>query len=273
MDKKQEQPLSDKVVQEKPGIVLPTVARKATHTNPSTLALYGKAKVGKTTALSELPGCLLIDMEKGAGYVDAIVMSPPEGMGPVSTYKWLKDIAAEIRKQGKPYDYVAVDTLTQLDILSEAVGTYNYMNSVAGKAFNRKDGVQLKPSDPNYESVLTLGNGYGYRYTREAFMDIFETLKGLGRISTIFVCHVADKMIANKNGEEVMIKDLALTGKLRDMLPRIVDAVGNVWNEEGQVMVSFKGDNEKLGGIRGKHLAGYSGPLDWNRIFVKEESK
>jgi len=257
----------------KQGIVLPTQIRKATAINPASLAIYGKAKVGKTTALAELPNNLIIDVERGAAFVDAMVMTPPEGVGPVSTYKWLKDIAAEVRAQGKPYDYVSIDTLTQLDILAEGVGTFNYMNSIAGKKFNRApDGTMLKPSHPEYESVLSLGNGYGYRYTRDAFMDIFDTLKGLGKVCTIFVCHVADKMIANKAGEEVMIKDLALTGKLRDMLPRIVDAVGNVWNEDGQLMISFKGNEEKMGGIRGKHLPGYSGQLDWNRIFITEKT-
>lgn len=254
-------------------IELPFEIRKATSVNPQSLCIYGKPKVGKTTALATLPNCLLVDTEKGAAFVDGMIMAPPEGLGPVGIRTWLKELAKTIKDAGKPYDYVAIDTLSQLDVLSEWWGTFDYMNSISGKKFNRDaNGAMLKPSHPEYESVLTLGNGYGYRYTRDAFMGIFDELKGLGKICTIFVCHVADKMIANKAGEEVMVKDIALTGKLRDMLPRIVDATANVWNEDGKMMISFVGDSERIGGVRGKHLPGYSGILDWNRVFITEES-
>lgn len=229
----------------------------------------------------------IIDTERGTAFIDGMVMSPPEGAGPVAIRTWLKEVAKSIRDAGRPYDYVSVDTLSQLDSWSEWWGTFDYMYSIAGKKFNKKtdaDGniiygpdkkpILLKPSDPEYESVLSLPNGYGYQHTRNAFLEIFELLKGLGKVCTIFVCHVADKMIAEKGGEQVMIKDLALTGKLQAIVPRVVDAIANVWNEEGQMMISFKGNEEKMGGVRGKHLPGYSGPLDWNRVFIKsEESK
>ena len=267
------------------GIVLPTAPRKATAVNPESICIYGKPKVGKTTVLSELPNNLIIDTERGTAFIDGLVMQPPEGTGPVGIRTWLKDVAKKIRDEGRPYDYVSIDTLSQLDIYSEWWGTWDYMHSIAGKKFNRKtddlgnlvygqDGksIMLRPDDPTYESVLTLANGYGYQHTRSAFMEVFDMLKGLGKNCTIFVCHVADKMIGEKNGEQVMVKDLALTGKLRDMLPRIVDATANVWNDDGKMMISFKGNEEKLGGVRGKHLPGYVGPLDWNFIFRKEET-
>jgi hypothetical protein len=193
----------------------------------------------------------------------------------VSKFKWLKALAEEIKKQGKPYDYVVIDTLSQLDMDAEWVGTWDYMNSIQGKKFNRHaDGTMMKPSDTDYESVLSLANGYGYRYTRAAIMDIFEHLKDLGKICTIFISHVADKMVA-KHGtsEEVMTKDLALVGKTRDIIPRLVDATANVWNEEGQFMISFKGDSSKVGGVRATHLLGYTGPLKWDAIFLPEEKE
>jgi len=252
-------------------IVLPTTPQKAKAINLQSLIIYGKPKVGKTSALAELPNCLILDVEKGTAFINGTIMSPPEGTGPVGKFKWLKDVAKKIREEGKPYDFVAIDTISQLDIDSEWVGTYQYCLSISGKNFNRDSkGNLLKPDDPSYESVLTLGNGYGYRWTREALMDIFETLRDLGKICTIFVCHVADKMIANKNGEEVMIKDLALTGKNRDVLPRLCDGIANVWNEDGKLMISFLGDAQKIGGVRAKHLLGYNKELNWNEIFIKE---
>lgn len=267
MNKEQEKP-----VEEKKGIILPTAKTAPKAVNLENLLLYGLPKSGKTTAAAELPNNLLIDVEGGSSFVEAMVVKPPEGAGPVTKFKWLKELAAEIRKQGRPYDYVTIDTLSQLDIDAEWVGTANYMNSIQGKKFNKDEiGNTLKKGHPEYESVLTLANGYGYRYTREAIMDIFDELKGLGKICTIFICHVSDKMIAKKGtNEEVMVKDLALVGKTRDILPRIVDATANVWNEDGQLMISFVGDGQKIGGVRAKHLLGYTGPLKWSEIFIEE---
>ena len=248
---------------------LPTEIRKARNINLESLVIYGLPKSGKTTALALLPNCLIIDVEKGTGFVDGMIIEPPEEAGPVAKFKWLKELAIQIKAKNRPYDYVAIDTLSQLDIDAEWVGTYNYMQSSQGKKFNRNaDGTMMKPSDADYESVLTLANGFGYRYTREAILDIFETLKGLGKICTIFVVHVADKMISKNGTTEVLTKDLALVGKTRDIIPRLVDAVANVWNEEGEFMISFNGSENKVGGVRAKHLVGFEGKLDWNKIFI-----
>jgi len=260
---------TEKGVEQKTGIILPTQVTKAKSVNARTMILYGKPKSGKTTAVTKLPNCLIIDVENGSDFVEGLIMSPPKNT-PVAKFMWLKELAKTIKDAGHPYDYVVIDTLSQLDTDADGVGTYNYMCSIVGKKFNRKDdGTMMKPSDPNYQSVTSLPNGFGYRYTRDAIMDIYETLKDLGKICTIFICHVADKMIAEKNGEQVMIKDLALIGKTRDVFPRLCDAIGNVWNEDGKMMVSFVGNNEKIGGIRSPHLRGYTGELDWDKIFIK----
>lgn len=262
------------------GIVLPTEPRKIQAEVPRHVVLYGKPKCGKTTAVMQLPNVLLVDVENGSAFVSGKIISPPEGYGPMSRYNWLKELAKTIKEAGKPYDFVVIDTLSQLDVESEWVGTRIYMDSISGKKFNRhqdaqgnlilKDGrpVEYRPDDPKYESVHTLGQGYGYRWSREAMMDIIDILKDCGKISTIFICHVTDKMVGEKNGEQVMIKDLALTGKLQSWVPRHLDCIANVWNEDGQFMVSFDGNEDRIGGMRGSnHLQGYKGPLDWKTIF------
>jgi hypothetical protein len=259
-------------MEEQKKIVLPTEVRKATHVNPRDIIIYGKPKVGKTTALSMLPNILLIDLEKGAAFIDGMVIEPPDNMGPVGKWQWLKQLAKTIIDEGRPYDYVAIDTLTQLDTDAEWVATYQYMNTIIGKKFNRDDsGNMLKPDNPNYESVHTLANGAGYRYSREAIIDMYNTLRYLGKVCTIFVCHVADKMIAEKNGEQIMTKDLALTGKVKDILARAPDALANVWNEDGQLMISFAGNGDKIGGMRGNHIKGYIGKLDWSKVFIENK--
>lgn len=263
-------------------IVLPTAISKADRVNAQNMVLFGLAKTGKTTALGQLPNCLLIDVEDGSGFIDAVKMKIPEGLGPVARFQWLKDVAKQIRVAGKPYDYVAIDTFSMIDEWSEWVGTYRYMQSGQGKSFNRyndkdhpnekaKWGSMLPPDHPDYESVHTLPQGYGYRWSRQEVLDMYETLAGLGRICTIFVCHVADKSIVSKlSNQEVVTRDLALTGKVKDILTRKVDAIGYLYNTDGEAHISFEGNEEKIGGNRAKHLAGFNGPLDWSKVFIKE---
>lgn len=253
-------------------IKLPTQVKTEVAKNARQLILYGLPKSGKTTALSKLDNCLIIDTENGTDFIEgAYVMKLPENLGAVGKFKWLKDVAAEIKKQGKPYSYVVIDTLSELDSLAEHVGTYVYCNSPQGKKFNRDDkGVIMKPDNPNYESVVTLPNGFGYKWSRDAILDIFDTLKDLGSVCTIFVCHVADKMVSRNGTSEVMVKDLALVGKTKDILPRTVDAIANLYNEDGKTMISFVGSEHKVGGVRAKHLVGFQGELSWDKIFIKE---
>jgi len=266
--------------QQSGGIILPTIPRKPTAVNARDMIISGKPKCGKTTVCAELPNSLLLDVENGSAFIESMVMTPPEGSGPVKKFKWLKEVAKSIVDAGRPYDYVIVDTLSQLDEDATFVGTFNYMNTILGKEFNRKRDdkgnlvfengktIMLTPSDPNYQNVITLPNGAGYYHSRSALLDIFETLRYLGRVCTIFICHITDKMIGEKNGEQVMVKDLALTGKLQSIVPRLVDSIATVWNEDGKMMISFDGNSDKIGGIRAKHTIGYVGELQWNKIFI-----
>lgn len=257
---------------------LPKVRTKAERVNPRNLVLFGLPKSGKTTAISHLPNCLIIDTEEGSGFVDGIKIQLPKDKGPVGKWQWLKALAEKIRKEGYPYDYVAIDTITQLDEYSEWVGTFSYMNTLQGTAFNRerdtngnpiKGGAFLPFGTPEYESVHNLPQGYGYRYSRNEMMDMYEALQGLGKICTIFVAHVGDKSIVSKlTNQEVLTRDLALTGKVKDIIARKVDAIGYVYHKEDTTMISFAGNEEKIGGMRAQHIKGYNGPLDWSKIFI-----
>jgi hypothetical protein len=194
--------------------------------------------------------------------------------------QWLKKLADKLTAGGRMYDYVALDTFTEINEWAEWSGTFKYMNSPQGKSFNRvkdkhgnpiKGGEFLSPDDPDYQSVHTLPEGFGYRWSREEVMDIFNRFLNVAKKCVIFVCHIEDKYVALKDTTDLVIpKQLALTGKIRDILPRKVDAIGYVYNDKGTIKVNFTGTEEKVGGTRAKHLIGYNGDLDWGKIFIQD---
>lgn len=259
-------------------LTLPINPSAPTKIVPSSMIIFGLPKVGKTTALSQLPNCLNIDLEKGSDFVTILRVQPPKGLGPVGIYNWFKKLVAKIKAEGNPYNFVAIETISFLDEIAEWVGTYNYCHTPQGKSFNRvkdkngiaiKNGELLDPEHEEYESVHSLADGNGYRYSRKVMMDILDMCKDLGKVCTIFVAHVVDKyVIAKQANSEVRAMDLSLTGKVKTLYAKEVDAIGYVFNKNGKLHISFKGSEDKLGGMRGAdHLQGYEGELDWNMIF------
>lgn len=261
--------------EENPDFDLPTELSEPT-VNMESCILYGLPKCGKTTLLAQLPNCLIIDTENGSNKISGLIKKIPEDKGPVSRMKWLEDFADYLIAKGRPYDYVALDTLSEVDEWSEWSGTFRYMNSIQGKKFNRKEDevTLLKPDDPEYQSVHDIGQGYGYKWSRKDMERIIDKYKNVAKKCVFFVCHVEEKFMGggdNRIGklkEEVAPKQLALTGKVKDILPRKVDAIGYVYNDEGVIKINFTGSEERVGGNRCAHLQGYNGVADWNKIFI-----
>lgn len=149
-------------------MILPDKIVKATSINPRTLLIYTKPKQGKTTLLSGLDGCLLVETDpKGADKVDALKIE-------INSFNELRELAASVYEKGynpttkiytPPYQYAAIDTLTMIDEWSEIVGTFNYMEKPQGKKFNRVGGnplgQKLDQHHPEFETVHEIGQGYG----------------------------------------------------------------------------------------------------------------
>lgn len=91
-------------------IVLPTSKVKASQVNPKRLLIYSKPKTGKTTAFAGLENNLIIDLENGSDYVDALKIK-------VSNLQELLDAGKAIKEAGKPYKYVTIDTVTALETM------------------------------------------------------------------------------------------------------------------------------------------------------------
>lgn len=246
--------------------------------NMESCIVFGREKCGKSTFLSELENALFIDTEYGTNHLSVKAIQPPLDKGPVGKMQWLKSLGQQLIDDGRPFDYVIVDTLSEVNEWSEWSGTYKYMCSAQGKSFNRekdkngnpiKDGPMLTPDHPDYQSVHSIPEGYGYRWSRDEMIDIFNLYLKVAKKCVIFVCHVEDKFIAQKEQTDLVApKQLALTGKVREIFPRKVDAIGYIYNDKGVLKINFTGSEERVGGTRAKHLVGYNDVADWSKIFI-----
>ena len=71
-----------------------------------------------------------------------------------------------------------------------------------------------------------------------------------------------------KKGKEGAVKDLYLTGKIKQITCANADAVGYIYREDDKTMVSFNSLDDVTAGSRCNHLKGETMPLDWSKIFI-----
>ena len=231
-------------------ITLPKEKVKASRKSPKNMVIYGPPKIGKTTALSQLDDCLIIDLEDGSDMVDALKVK-------VNDLAELTEVGKAIMKDGKSYKYIAIDTITKLEEWCEEDAKRIYMATPMGKNFEQKN--------PG-ASVLSLPNGAGYLYLRIAYKKWIDRLNKLAD-HVILVGHLKDKML-EKKGKEVAAKDLDLTGKIKSITCANADAIGYIYREDDQTMISFNSMDDVTAGSRCDHLKGETMPLNWSNIFI-----
>jgi len=216
-------------------IQLPTQKIAPVRANPKRMVIYSKPKAGKTSALALLDNCLILDFENGSDYVEALKLK-------VDSLATLKAVGQEIVKAGKPYKYIAVDTVTALEEMCLSYAKTLYMETPMGKNFNG-------------DSVLKLPNGAGYLYLREAFFKILDYIETLVPEdgSLILLGHLKDKMLET-NGKEVSAVDLDLSGKIKSIVCAKADAIGLLSRKADKVTLNFKTSEEVTCGARPDHL-------------------
>lgn len=229
-------------------IMLPKEKVKANRKNPKRLIIYSPPKVGKTTELSKLENNLILDLENGADFVDALKIT-------INSLTELYDIGEQIKKEGRPYKFISVDTATKLEEWCEAYAKILYSRTPMGANFRGK-------------SVLELPNGAGYLYLRQAFKYWLDYLESLSE-NLIIICHLQDKLIMNKRGEEVSAKDLALTGKLKSITAADADAIGYMYRgDNNELRINFASSDQIACGSRCDHLRGQDFEFDWSKIYI-----
>jgi len=213
-------------------IVLPTKKVKADRVNPKRLIIYSKPKTGKTSAFAGLEGNLIIDLENGADYVEAIKVK-------ANNLQELKEIGKAIKEANYPYKYVTIDTVTALEDMVMPLAVNLYKQTPMGKNYSG-------------DSILTLPNGAGYLYVRQAFFQVLDFIDTLAP-QIILSGHIKDKQVDDK-GEMVMSANIDLTGKIKSLICANADAIGYMFRRGDQTILSFKTNEEVTCGARPEHL-------------------
>lgn len=222
---------------------LPTVAIQPKRKDPALLTLFGQSKVGKTTLLSQLPNCLIIDTEKGAEYVPGLIVS-------ANSYKDLIAIGKSIRESAHKYDYVAIDTIDKVSDWLEAQATFEYNQDAKVKVAVFSD----------------IPYGGGYNAVRNKMMSLLASFKTITP-KLILIGH-RKKTVIGETEVKFSSASLDLTGKLKNMICADSDAIGYIYREDGNVMISFETTEELEAGSRCEHLKGKIFPFDWSKIYI-----
>lgn len=220
---------------------LPKMKIPALYKSPRKMLIYSAPKVGKTTAGALLEDALILDLEEGSDFIDALKV----------TIKSVADIRAygeEIIKQGKPYKYGIIDTTTKLEDMVLPMAAKFYRDTPMGKNWGK---LPNGTDDPT-ANILALPNGGGYLYLREAYNTVTAYIDTLFP-RQIYFGHLKDKVL-EKNGKEVSTKDIDLTGKIRNIACAGADAIGYMYREGNNTIISFKTSQEIICGARPDHL-------------------
>lgn len=220
-------------------IVLPKEKVKAKVENPRFLIIFGKPKAGKTTLASKLDNNIIIDLEGGSEFLEALAVQ-------ARSVKDLGEIANAIREEikstgKKPYKYITLDNASRLEEICLSYAATLYRQTPMGKNYQGND-------------VRTLPNGSGYMYLQQAVRKVIDMFRDLCD-NFILIGHLKDKMI-NKEGEELSEMSLDLVGKLANIICGEADAVGYVYRKKNETHISFEGGDNSVREARAPHLRG-----------------
>ena len=257
---------------------LPDKITPATMGVPRDLVIISIPKAGKGTILGkfteEHEDALVLDLERG-GY-DYIPARKLTTYVTQDTTRWesfqnyIKYRNNLLMNKGK-YKYLLIDGLSDLDDLSEIGGTLAYMNSIIGKHFNRPEisknvyGEQYKFNDPEWESVLTLPQGYGYQHSRSWFMQQVEIFKQVSPYR-IWAAHLADKYIKDNGKEEVVGSEVALTGQLKRIFASKVTTMAKLTVDGSERWLNFDVQNDSI-------VAGSRAPFLEGKMLISRKEK
>ena len=253
-------------------IELPSSKIKATRVNPKKIIIFSNPKCGKTTAVAALENNLIIDLEDGSEFLDALkinvlTIARKEKLSPLFA---LKEVIKTIKKANEEkgdfvYKYITIDTISALEDIALELANILYKKTPMGRNFIGED-------------VTKLPNGAGYQYLYNAMDIIQDEIEELCE-NLIILGHLKSKFV-EKEGKEMEARGLSLTGKYASTLCSHVDAIGFMYRENNETLINFKPSESLVVGSRPEHLknkiikiieSDKDGNLiiNWDEIFVK----
>ena len=246
---------------------LPTEVAEFEDLMPSKFLIGSHQGTGKTTAVSLLPNCLVLDLEAGSEGYGGLSFNLKKEMAkwninPANKDQQLNAVGAwnffinslkeANKKAGKfVYDYLAVDTTSAMQAITSLKATAMFNNGVVGKGMAKKnDGVLVK------DVTTELPEGGGWLWFFRAWEEMYEQLDGLVDKSVIFLAHTKQGSML-KNGQQVAARDLDLSGKSKLHLLRNVPTAGFLYRDDPYTTkMTFKSEDKDLTiKCRSRHLA------------------
>lgn len=138
-------------------IELPSEKTKASRLNPKKIILFSNPKSGKTTAVAALENNLILDLEDGSEFLDALKinvlkLSREHEKTPLTILKEVINKIAEANKAkgGFVYKYITIDTVSALEDIALELANRLYKNTPMGRNWIGDDVTKL----PNGAGIL-----------------------------------------------------------------------------------------------------------------------
>lgn len=218
--------------------LLDNTFKEVKRTDPGMMIIYAFPKVGKTEALLHLEGNLVLEFDPdGAEYYSGNYIN-------VSSLSDLKALEMEFVEKKPHFKYITLDTLTTF--------YEDMVNALAVEEYNKTASIKSKLS-PNADiNVLDFGKGHYYkRRILQKHLNFFKQYCD----TLIMTGHVADSALG-KDQSDVNYQELAIEGKLKEILAVKIDAMGKMFrSSENTNSIDFNVSGS-ASGSRSPHLDG-----------------
>lgn len=212
------------------------------------LLIFGLPKTGKSSLISGLPNSLTLMFEDNADIIEGYKVK-------VDSKDTLVSILKEL-KEDKRFKYIVFDTITNMSDIVIDIAEKKYSETILGKSW-------YTDGKAKYKSLENLPMGAGYKFIKEAYIDIFNYIKAIGKIP-VAIGHLKT---SRRDNTEAIVHELDISTSIRNIISANFSAIGYVYrsNDGTKNILSFKTGGDILAGTRNKELA--------NKEFVISEMK